>query len=162
MASLAALRVLVVDDNHQMRTILGTVLAAAGVRQLYFANDGKQGLEVISRGSIDVAYVDYEMPVMNGLDFVAAVRGMKAPDCYMPLIMVTGHADLSRLKGARDRGIHEFLCKPVTARAILERLSAVIDQSRPFVKAKHFFGPDRRRRRADVPEERRGRSAGDD
>src|SRR4051812_29060262 len=80
-ASLSALRILVVDDNQQMRTILGTVLAAAGVRQLYFANHGRQGLEVISRHAIDRAYVDYEMPVMNGLDFIAAVRGMKPPAC---------------------------------------------------------------------------------
>lgn len=143
---LAALELLVVDDNAQMRTIIGTVLAAAGVRKLHYAPDGQRGLDVVRQAAIDVTFVDYEMPVMNGLDFLAAVRGLTTADRFMPMIMLTGHSDLKRILAARDRGVNEFLGKPVTAKSILTRLETVILQPRPFVQAPSYFGPDRRRR----------------
>jgi len=146
LTGLAALDLLVVDDNAQMRTIIGTVLAAAGVRKLHYASDGRRGLEVIKQTAIDVTFVDYEMPVMNGLDFLSAVRGLTTSDRYMPMIMLTGHSDLKRILAARDRGVNEFLGKPVTANSILTRLETVILHPRPFVQAPCYFGPDRRRR----------------
>jgi two-component system chemotaxis response regulator CheY len=144
---LAALRLLVIDDNKQMCTIIGTVLSAAGVRHLHYAPDGRAGLGVIAAYDVDVVYVDQEMPVMNGLAFIAAVRALDTPARYMPIIMITGHSDRTRLDAARDHGVTEFLCKPVTANAILARLNAVIMSPRPFVMAPAFFGPDRRRTR---------------
>ena len=144
---LAALRLLVIDDNEQMRTIVGSVLLAAGARHIHYAPDGRSGLDVMAEQSIDVVYVDYEMPAMNGLDFIAAVRRLSTSDQYMPIIMLTSHSDRPRLDAARDHGVTEFLCKPVTARAILTRLSAVIMNPRPFVQSPDYFGPDRRRTR---------------
>lgn len=143
---LGALRILVVDDNEQMRTIVGTVLAAAGVGRVFYATDGRHALDLIMREPVDVAYVDYEMPVMNGLDFISRTRLLPSEMRYLPIIMLTGHSDLPRLNAARDRGVNEFLAKPVTARNILLRLESVIMRPRPFVAATDFFGPDRRRR----------------
>jgi two-component system, chemotaxis family, chemotaxis protein CheY len=144
---LAALRLLVIDDNKQMRTIVGSVLLAAGARHIHYAPDGRSGLDVLAEQSIDVVYVDYEMPAMNGLDFISAVRRLTTSAQYMPIIMLTGHSDRQRLDAARDRGVTEFLCKPVTARAILTRLDAVIMNPRPFVQSPDYFGPCRRRTR---------------
>lgn len=144
---LKALRILVVDDNEQMRTIIGTVLLALGVGRLFYAKDGRDGLEVLTREQIDVAFVDYEMPVMNGLDFISQVRARPGDVRFLPIIMLTGHSDLLRLNAARDRGVNEFLAKPVTARDIVLRLNAVIFKPRAYVQCDEFFGPDRRRRR---------------
>lgn len=69
----------------------------------------------------------------------------------MPIIMLTGHADLVHVGHARNRGVTEFLCKPVTAKTILDRLNTVIMHPRPFVFAETFFGPDRRRTRRMRP-----------
>jgi CheY-like chemotaxis protein len=156
---LAALRLLVIDDNKQMRTIIGSVLLAAGARHLHYAPDGRTGLEVLTRQAIDVIYVDYEMPKMNGLEFIAAVRREQSQAKFMPIIMLTGHSDRPRLDAARDRGVTEFLCKPVTAKAILTRLDAVILRPRPFVNAPDYFGPDRRRTRLTAYEGPLRRSA---
>jgi DNA-binding response OmpR family regulator len=146
-SGLAALRILVIDDNPQMRTIVGAVLTAAGLGQLCYAQDGEDGLEVMAQHEVDLAYVDYEMPKMNGLDFLSAVRSLKTDQRYMPIIMLTGHSDRVRLNAARDRGVTEFVAKPVTPRTILTRLNAAIVRPRPFVQSQTFFGPDRRRRR---------------
>jgi CheY-like chemotaxis protein len=145
-AGLATLDLLVVDDNAQMRTIIGTVLAGAGVRRLHYAPDGRRGLETLKHRSIDVIFVDFEMPVMNGLQFLRAVRALSSDHRFAPIIMLTGHSDLKRITAARDCGVNEFLGKPVTARSILTRLNTVIMHPRPFVSAPCYFGPDRRRR----------------
>jgi DNA-binding response OmpR family regulator len=79
------------------------------------------------------------------MTFIRAVRALESSARYMPLIMLTGHADLKHLYEARDAGVTEFLCKPVTARAILNRLNAVIMEPRPFMMSETYFGPDRRR-----------------
>jgi two-component system, chemotaxis family, chemotaxis protein CheY len=145
-SGLAALDLLVIDDNAQMRTIIGTVLTAAGARRLHYAADGRRGLEVIKHTSIDVVFVDFEMPVMNGLAFLSAVRSMSSDLRFLPIIMLTGHSDLKRITAARDFGVNEFLGKPVTAKSILTRLETVVMHPRPFVSAPRYFGPDRRRK----------------
>jgi len=157
--ALGVLKVLVIDDNEQMRTIIGTVLAAAGIRQIYYAADGRRGFEVASQQGIDVVYVDQEMPVMNGLDFISAVRALESDVRYMPIIMLTGHSDMLRLRSARDRGVTDFLCKPVTAKSILDRLNAAIMHPRPFVFTPRYFGPDRRRVRKGAYRGRKRRAS---
>ncbi|MDB5454275.1 MAG: two-component system response regulator [Caulobacteraceae bacterium] len=142
---LAPLRILVVDDNPQMRTIMGAVLTAAGVIDLHTAPDGRAGLEKLAEQPFDCIYTDFEMPVMNGIEFVRRVRASTAAARYMPIIMLTGYSELAHIKLARDAGVTEFLRKPVTARDILLRLEAVIMKPRPFVTSREYFGPDRRR-----------------
>jgi two-component system, chemotaxis family, chemotaxis protein CheY len=144
-AGLRALRVLVIDDSREMCTIVGTVLAAAGVGHVHYASDGRRALEVMASYSIDVAYVDQEMPGLTGMQLIRAVRAMDTSARFMPIIMLTGHSDLKHLYEARDAGVTEFLCKPVTAKAILGRLNAVIMEPRPFMISETYFGPDRRR-----------------
>ena len=69
-----------------------------------------------------------------------------SPNPYIPVIMMTGHTDRAKVMQARDAGVTEFLVKPISSRLLCQRLQAVIDRPRPFVRAKSFFGPDRRRR----------------
>lgn len=159
---LGSLRVLVVDDNTQMRTILGSVLNGAGVAHIHYAPTGAEGLEVVMSVPIDIAYVDYDMPGVNGLEFISKVRGSERNFRTLPIIMVTGHSAMTRLMAARDRGVTEFLRKPVTAKSILDRLNSVVFHPRPFVKSPTYFGPDRRRKRVTPYEgkERRARDSG--
>ncbi len=143
---LSAFHILVIDDNAQMRSIIGTVLAAAGVRNLYYAQDGRDGLALLIERPVDVVYVDLEMPVMNGQAFIRAVRTLEGDKGQTPIIMLTGHSDAPSVLQARDNGVNEFLGKPVTAKSILSRLEVVIFRPRIFVLAQRYVGPDRRRR----------------
>ncbi len=148
-SGLAALRILVIDDNPQMRTIVGTVLSAAGVGRIFYAPNGREGLSALMTHQPDVTFVDYEMPELNGLDFITRVRALDSDLRMTALIMLTGHSDGPRLRAARDRGVTEFLAKPVAARTILARLQSVILHPRPFILSGNYFGPDRRRRNAE-------------
>jgi two-component system chemotaxis response regulator CheY len=160
LSGLGRLTILVIDDNAQMRSIIGAVLAAMGVKDRHFAPDGQRGLEAVRQVRPDIVFCDYEMPRMNGLDVLSGVRALPDPLCYTPVIMLTGHSDLPRLTAARDRGVTEFLTKPVSAANIARRLDAVILRPRDFVRAAGYFGPDRRRR-ADAFGAEQGRRRGD-
>lgn len=160
MTGLGKLRILVVDDNAQMRAIVGAVLAGLGVRDRHFAPDGAHGLDAVRTVKPDVIFCDYEMPRVNGLDFLSGVRALPEPWCYTPVIMLTGHSDLQRLTEARDRGVTEFLTKPVSATTIARRLEAVILHPRDFIRTSTYFGPCRRRR-VDAMRAAQGRRAED-
>ena len=148
MSSLKAVQVLLVDDNQHMRSIAATVLQSAGVRMVLEAGDGAAGLEILRDPSlsVDLAIVDFNMFPLDGVEFTRLVR--TSPDTanpYLPIIMMTGHSEKSRVYEARDAGVTEFVVKPITAKAILDRIQAVIMRPRDFVKNDSYFGPDRRR-----------------
>ncbi|MEO5337290.1 MAG: response regulator [Magnetospirillum sp. WYHS-4] len=139
---------LVVDDNQFMRSITKTVLSAFHCRNIREAENGVQALEVLRGGfSPDIIITNWNMPEMDGITFAHNIRS--DPDSvnpYTPIVMVTGHSEQHRVLAALNAGINEFLVKPVTAKGLYSRLAAVILRPRPFVRAKDFFGPDRRRR----------------
>jgi len=156
-----SLSILVIDDSRDMREIIGAVLTGIGVTKLHFAADGASGLASVSAYDFDIVFVDQEMPGHRGLDVIREIRKRKDGKQFLPIIMLTGHSDLRHLVEARDAGVTEFLCKPVTARTIVERLLTVIHRPRPFIRCATYFGPDRRRggRGAFDGPERRGGTA---
>ena len=146
MASLQSLKVLLIDDNQHMRAITSAVLQSAGVREVREASDGAAALEILREQSVDLAIVDFNMFPLDGVEFTRLVRNSPdSPNPYLPIIMMTGHSEKSRVCEARDAGVTEFIVKPITAKAILDRIQAVIFHPRPFVKTDGYFGPDRRR-----------------
>jgi len=87
------------------------------------------------------------MSPVDGVEFTRLVSNAgDSPNPFLPIIMLTGHAERARVEEARDSGVTEFVVKPVTARSVLDRLNAVIMRPRPFVRTADYFGPDRRRR----------------
>ena len=121
-------------------------------------------LKLMTIMPVGIAYDDKDKPGVNGMEFISEVRGSEHDFRTLPIIMVTGHSDMTRLMAARDRGVTEFLRKPVTAKSILDRLNSVVFHPRPFVKSPTYFGPDRRRKRATPypgKERRRGGNGGE-
>jgi len=144
------LRILVVDDNQHMRKLVVTILQAFGCTQIFEAVDAEHAWSVLPDVAPDVILLDWQMTGMTGLDFVKKVRTEpRTPNPFVPIIMLTGHTHIDHVRLARDAGVNEFLAKPVSVKAILSRLMAVIDHPRPFVRAKGYFGPCRRRRAAE-------------
>ncbi len=141
------LKILLVDDNHYMRVLLAEILRAIGVKDIYEANDGAEGLQMMRDNNIDVVMTDLSMQPLDGIDFVRLLRNSPdSPNQLAPVIMITGHSTYARVNEARDAGVNEFLAKPLTARGVIERLHQVVDNPRPFIKSDDYFGPDRRRR----------------
>jgi two-component system chemotaxis response regulator CheY len=142
---LGELKVLLVDDNDHMRTIVGTILKGIGILNVREARDGSEALAALRTWPADLAIVDFRMEPMDGVDFTRLVRNASdSRNPFLPIIMMTGFADRPRVEEARDSGITELIVKPVTARAIIDRLNAVVYRPRPFVRTADYFGPRRR------------------
>ena len=141
-----ALRVLVVDDDHYMRKVVRTMLNAIGVKTVFEAHDGAAGLESIRENNPSLVIVDWEMPVLDGAQFVRKVRtpgDFPTPD--VPIIMLSGHGDRWRVVEAARIGAHEYLLKPVSTKSLLDRIVAIIGQPRPTVRLDGYYGPAPRR-----------------
>ena len=134
-ARLKQMNVLLVDDNAFMRRIVRSMLGNIGIRNIVQSANGLEALEAIAEVCPDVVLLDWEMPVLNGPEFVRIVRSpgvFPAPD--LPIIMLTAHGEARRLVEAVQLGVNDFLCKPVSAKALRDRLAAVVVNPRTGMK----------------------------
>ena len=144
-SGLEVLRILLVDDNQHMRAIVSAILKGIGVKEVREACDGAQALQVAREWKPDIAIVDFQMTPLDGVEFTRLVRNSAdSENPYLPIIMMTGFAERTRVVEARDSGVTEFLVKPVTARGVIDRINAVIFHPRPFIRTDDYFGPKRR------------------
>ena len=140
------LRLLVIDDNPHMRRIIRTLLHGFGARDVFEAEDGATGLDAFTHNIPDIVLIDWAMPVFDGLELTKMIRQADSnANPFVPIIMITGHTEKNRVTAARNSGITEFLAKPISAKALYQRIVNVIAHPRPFIKTKTYFGPDRRR-----------------
>src|SRR5580704_2248110 len=141
------LKIMLVDDNRHMRVMLAEILKAVGVRHIFEASDGAQALQMMRGQGIDIIMTDLSMQPLDGIDFVRLLRrSPDSPNQMCPVIMITGHSTMARVNEARNAGVNEFLAKPLTARGVVERITQIVENPRPYVKTEAYFGPDRRRR----------------
>jgi len=158
------LRGLIVDDDRHMRKVLRMLLLGYGVKEVFDAPDGQSGINVMADVRPHFVVTDFDMKPMGGLSFVRKLRWECAPPlCSVPVILMTAHADMKRIQAARDTGVTEALCKPLTAKNLFDRIVEIIERPRGFVRTAAFVGPDRRRRRRDSSYEgpkRRSEDAG--
>ena len=124
------LRVLVCDDSLQIRALVQTCLAAFGIKDIHVAGDGDTAFELLKEINPDLVITDWNMPPTSGLEFVEQIRqNMDAPNPYVPIIMLTGHTEVERVKIARDAGVSTFLAKPVSALSLYKRLASLVEDS---------------------------------
>lgn len=115
------MRALVVDDSKAMRMIVGRTMRNLGFEVV----EACHGLDAMERlkdsGTFDVALVDWNMPEMNGYEFITAVRA-DATHNDMLLVMVTTEAEMSQVVKALEAGANEYIMKPFTKEMIQEKL----------------------------------------
>jgi len=145
--------VLIVDDNQYMRKMIRNLLVNCGIKDLYEASDGIAALDIIRTVGPDVVILDWEMPLLNGAELVRIVRSpgvFPMPD--IPIIMLSGHGERWRVVEAVRLGVNEYLVKPVSAKALYDRLIAITMQPRPTVQLGDYYGPEPRKLANDTIE----------
>ena len=110
-----------VDDSRAMRSILARTLGSLGF-EVETAGDGAEGLELVERGPLpDVVLIDWNMPVMDGLELVTTIRSNR--DWRgITLMMVTTESEHSQIVRALAAGAHEYVMKPFTVDVISDKL----------------------------------------
>lgn len=148
-----ALCVLVVDDNQYMRKMIRNLLVNCGVKDIYEAGDGITALDTLRTVGPDVVLLDWEMPLLNGAELVRIVRSpgvFPMPD--VPIIMLSSFGERWRVLEAAQLGVNEYLIKPVSAKAIYDRLVSITLQPRPTVRLGDYYGPEPRKLATDAIE----------
>ena len=143
---LSGLNVLIVDDSRHFLTILRTTLRAFRVQTVFECRDAVSAFEILRQNLVDIAIVDLKLGEIDGLEFTSMVRSASdSQNPRMPIIMVTAFSERSNVDAAISAGVDEFLLKPVSPQSLYKRIIATIDRPRPYLRAKSYFGPDRRR-----------------
>lgn len=159
-AKLEHLKVLLVDDNLNTRRLVETMLKSFGIENILHTKDWEEGLRQFREAELDIVITDLNMAPMDGLTFTRRLRrGEDSTKRRVPIIAMTAQADKDSVVSARDASVTEFLAKPLSPRALHDRMMSAISRQREFLETKAYVGPDRRRRREPeaVPEERRGK-----
>jgi CheY-like chemotaxis protein len=129
-----------------MRKMVRSLLINIGVKTIHEAGDGLAGLDVIREVSPDAVILDWEMPLLNGMEFVRIVRSpgvFPLPD--IPIVMLSAHSNRKRIVEAVRAGVNEFLAKPVSAKALADRLLSIVVQPRATVQIGDYYGPEPRK-----------------
>jgi len=146
------IKVMVIDDNKHMTALVVEILLALNVRDVVSVSDAAKAFTELKHFCPDVILVDWNMQPLDGLDFVRLVRTAKdSPNPFVPIIMLSGYTEYRRVTEARDAGVNEFLAKPISAKSIYQRMISIIDNPRPFIRTKNYFGPCLRRQDQGPP-----------
>ena len=118
------LRVLVVEDNLQQRTMIRMMCKELGISQVFTANDGKEALDFLGscEDLVDVVICDWKMPRMTGIELLQQVRTVD-PD--LPFLMLTGLANADSVIAARESGVSAYLRKPFSAEQLEQKIRAL-------------------------------------
>jgi two-component system chemotaxis response regulator CheY len=115
------MRALVIDDSRTVRIIIGALLRELGM-EVVEAGNGREGLEQMDRPpGVDLVLVDWNMPEMNGLEFISAVRARPAFH-HVRIMMVTTETEPEQVVRALSAGANEYLMKPFTREILVAKL----------------------------------------
>lgn len=143
---ISTLKILVIDDNAFMRSIVVNVLKSFRCNSVMTATDGADAFHVMLAYHPDIIITAWKMLPLDGIEFTRMLRAKTGdPDEMTPIIMMTAHSEAIRVTQSRDAGVNEFLAKPLSATTLYARLVSVIMYPRPFVRAPNYKGPCRHR-----------------
>jgi two-component system chemotaxis response regulator CheY len=121
----AGLKVLVVDDQLSMRQVTRMALEKIGVRLIQEAENGQVALQKAVAQPLDLIISDFNMPEMDGLGLLRAVRGHPAVR-RLPFILITGRGDRELVVTAAKAGVNNYLVKPFTEAVLRQKMEAVM------------------------------------
>jgi two-component system chemotaxis response regulator CheY len=121
------MKILVVDDFSTMRRIIKNLLKDLGFANIQEADDGNTALPMLQQGGFDFVVTDWNMPGMQGIDLLRAIRadeGLK----HLPVLMVTAEAKKEQIIAAAQAGVNGYVVKPFTAATLKEKLEKIFQR----------------------------------
>jgi two-component system chemotaxis response regulator CheY len=121
--------ILIVDDSLPMRSVIKRTLKAAGYgkSELIEAGNGQEALELMKTSWIDIVITDYNMPVMNGLEFIKTIK-LNEISKDIPVVVISTEGNDSRIKEFMDCGAAGYITKPFTAEAIRDLIVNILGE----------------------------------
>ncbi|MFT5839592.1 MAG: two-component system chemotaxis response regulator CheY [Flavobacteriales bacterium] len=121
------MKILVVDDFSTMRRIIKNLLKDLGFANIQEADDGNTALPMLQQGDFDFVVTDWNMPGMQGIDLLRAIRA-DANLKHIPVLMVTAEAKKEQIVAAAQAGVNGYVIKPFTAGTLKEKLAKIFER----------------------------------
>ena len=142
----AGVKLLLVEPDTIQAQMTRKLLFGLGCQKTVTVRSAEEALEVMMDEAFDIVLTGWDMKHMSGIDFTLLMRNMpESPNRTIPIVMMSNRASVQDVLHARDCGINEYVARPFSPRALLERFYALAEQPRSFVLCDSFSGPDRRR-----------------
>ena len=121
------MKILVVDDFSTMRRIIKNLLKDLGFSNIQEADDGNTALPMLQQGDFDFVVTDWNMPGMQGIDLLRAIRADDKLK-HLPVLMVTAEAKKEQIIAAAQAGVNGYVVKPFTAATLKEKLDKIFER----------------------------------
>lgn len=121
------MKILIVDDFSTMRRIIKNLLRELGFNNTMEADDGSTALPMLKNGSFDFLITDWNMPIMEGIALLKAVRADPALKT-LPVLMVTAEAKRDQIVEAAQAGVNGYIVKPFTAETLKEKIDKIFER----------------------------------
>ncbi|MCL1073921.1 chemotaxis response regulator CheY [Shewanella dokdonensis] len=121
------MKILIVDDFSTMRRIIKNLLRDLGFNNTQEADDGSTALPMLQKGDFDFVVTDWNMPGMQGIDLLRAIRADEHLK-NIPVLMVTAEAKREQIIAAAQAGVNGYVVKPFTAATLKEKLDKIFER----------------------------------
>ncbi len=121
------MKILVVDDFSTMRRIIKNLLKDLGFTNIQEADDGSTALPMLQQAAFDFVVTDWNMPGMQGIDLLRAIRADDKLK-HIPVLMVTAEAKKEQIVAAAQAGVNGYVIKPFTAATLKEKLAKIFER----------------------------------
>lgn len=121
------MKILIVDDFSTMRRIIKNLLRDLGFNNTMEADDGSTALPMLQNGTFDFLITDWNMPNMEGIALLRAVRADEHLKS-LPVLMVTAEAKRDQIIEAAQAGVNGYIVKPFTAETLQEKIDKIFER----------------------------------
>jgi two-component system chemotaxis response regulator CheY len=121
------MKVLVVDDFSTMRRIVKNLLRDLGFTNISEADDGSTALPMLQSGDFDFVVTDWNMPGMQGIDLLKAIRADESL-AHLPVLLITAEAKKEQIVMAAQAGVNGYIVKPFTAATLKTKLDKIFER----------------------------------
>jgi len=143
---------LVVDGDRYSSGIVSQILRGFGLAYHQIAQNGADAMQFLGVEKYDLLITEAVLPDMNSVDLLHWVRRHSNPRIrYMPVVMLTGYAQVSKVVAARDCGANSFVRKPVSPTVLFDHIAWSARTERPFIETDNYVGPCRRFKFGEPP-----------
>jgi DNA-binding response OmpR family regulator len=154
--------VLLLEETPLGMSILVQILTGFGAKVLHRCESVEAAEQTVHKIECDLMVVDAMGVSGAGYDFVRWLRRSAIqPNCYVPVLLTSGHTPNILVSKARDCGAHFVIAKPLTPISVLERILWIAKEGRRFIECESYVGPDRRFKNEGVPAGKAGRRRDD-
>jgi len=121
------MKILIVDDFSTMRRIIKNLLRELGFNNTMEADDGSTALPMLKNGDFDFLVTDWNMPIMQGIELLKAIRAEERLKT-LPVLMVTAEAKREQIMEAAQAGVNGYIVKPFTAETLREKIEKIFER----------------------------------